>query len=61
MSCLRLDRVRLAADENTHISEPEEPQTLKSRSALLAATWVRLDPTQGLVGGQFKFSSFFFG
>jgi hypothetical protein len=34
MPCLRLDRVRLAADENTHIREPEEPQTSKSRSAL---------------------------
>ena len=37
MSCLRPGLVRLAADDNTHIWEPEEPQTLKSRSALLAS------------------------
>jgi len=36
MSCLRLDRVRPAADENTHIWQPVEPQTLKGRSALVA-------------------------
>jgi hypothetical protein len=34
MSCLRPDRVRLATDDNAHIREPEEPQALKSRSAL---------------------------
>jgi hypothetical protein len=38
MSRLRLDRVRLAAEENTHISEPEEPQTLKRMSALAFTT-----------------------
>jgi len=36
MSCLSLDRARPAADENTHMLEPKEPQTLKSRSALFA-------------------------
>ena len=48
MSRLRPDRVRLAADENTHIWEPEETQTLKSGSALASSQYAPGAPSNAL-------------